>query len=531
MRDLELLRANIETLAEQGRADLALQLLQNASEQHQAYHQTERFLQLLEGVPQPLRQEQTFQRIYLQTLARARKPKEVLAWFESNTPTNGLQLYRAWALLQFNQSQQAMEVLQGLCEASVPDRGLYYRCLGMAMSRLEQAGWQHYFEQARAHLQGNALGRMLLDYGWHLYADGQHARAHATWAEAFCYLENDPYYLAWTHSNIGYLLLKNEPAEAERHFLEALRISQKKAARAFRSRALLGLGAVRRMFGELQRALQAYQEAYKARGDADDIQLALWGWGHTLRLMGQVEEGLAKLLQAHRLNPEEHWLEVDIAAAYLMLGHLEYIEQNLPRLRTLPIRDRGKIVLGILEAEWLRRKGDLAQAKARLASVETDNLWFREELNCFPLLASAVQGAQPSLRTTYRVEVNPYGRLEVRVNGRAVPLPAVSRAGELLVFLLLNGRSASLEVLLDQLSQPNSKNPRKALWEVIKSLRLALGWEDSVRSVGKVYTLDPESAWVFPTEPPLDHKGQMLEFMPGYYSNWIEEYRQQWNVI
>lgn len=300
----------------------------------------------------------------------------------------------------------------------------------MATSRLKQAGWQHYFEQARNHLQGHALGRMLLDYGWHLYVSGQPAPAHATWAEALIYLENDPYYLAWTHSNIGYLLLKDEPGKAERHFLEALRISQKKAARGFRSRALLGLGIVRRMFGELQRALQAYQEAYKARGDADDTQLALWGWGHTLRLMGQVEEGLAKLLQAHRINPEERWIELDIAAAHLMLGHLEHLEQNLPYLRSLALRDRDKIVLGILEAEWLRRRGDLAQAQARLASIESNNFWFREELSCFPLLASAVQGAQFSLRAGYRVEVNPYGRLEVRVNGRAVPLPAVSKTGE-----------------------------------------------------------------------------------------------------
>lgn len=530
MRDLELLGANLEALAEQGRADLALQLLQNANEQHQTYHQTERFLRLLEGVPEPLRQEQVFQRIYLQTLARARKPKDVLAWFESNTPADGLHLYRAWALLQFNQNQQALEVLQSLCEASVPDKGLYYRCLGMAMGRLKQAGWQKCFEQARAHLQGNALGRMLLDYGWHFYASGQHTQAHAIWAEALIYLENDPYYLAWTHSNIGYLLLKNEPGKAERHFLEALRISQKKAARGFRSRALLGLGIVRRMFAELQRALQAYQEAYKAKGDTDDTQLALWGWGHTLRLMGQVEEGLAKLLQAHRINPEVRWLELDIAAAYLMLGHLEYLEQNLPYLRTIPLRDRDKIVLGILEAEWLRRKGDLAQAKARLASVETNNLWFREELSCFPLLASAIQGTEPSLRASYRVEVNPYGRLQVRVNSRPVLLPAVSKAGELLVFLLIKGGSASLEVLLDQIATPG-KNPRKALWEVVNSLRMALGWKDSVRSTGRMYTLDPESEWVFPTEPPLDHQGQMLEFMPGYYSNWIEEYRQQWNVI
>ncbi|WP_223299597.1 hypothetical protein [Meiothermus taiwanensis] len=194
MRDLGLLGTNIEALAKQGRVDLALQLLQNASEQHQTYHQTERFLRLLEALSEPLRQELGFQRIYLQTLARARKPKDILAWFESNVPADGLHLYRAWALLQLNQNQQALEVLQGLCEASVPDRGLYYRCLGMAMNRLKQAGWQHCFEQARTHLQGNALGRMLLDYGWHLYAGGQHAAAHATWAEALTYLENDPYY-------------------------------------------------------------------------------------------------------------------------------------------------------------------------------------------------------------------------------------------------------------------------------------------------------------------------------------------------
>lgn len=530
MRDLELLGANLEALTEQGRVDLALRLLQNANEQHQTYHQAERFLHLLESVPEPLRQELIFQRIYLQTLARARRPKDVLAWFESNTPADGLHLYRAWALLQLNQNQQAMELLQSLCEASVPDRGLYYRCMGMAMNRLKQPGWQDCFEQARAHLQGNALGRMLLDYGWHLYSSGQHAPAHATWAEALIYLESDPYYLAWTHSNIGYLLLKNKPAEAEQHFLEALRISQKKAAHGFRSRALLGLGIVRRMFGELQRALQAYQEAYKVKGDADDTQLALWGWGHTLRLMGQVEEGLAKLLQAYRINPEERWIELDIAAAYLMLGHLEYLEQKLPYLRTIALKDREKIQLGILEAEWLRCKGDLAQAQARLASVESNHFWFREELSCFPLLASAVQGAQTRVRAAYRVEVNPYGRLEVRVNDRAVPLPAVSKAGELLVFLLIRGGSASLEVLLDQIATPG-KNPRKALWEVVNSLRLTLGWKDSVRSTGRMYTLDPESEWVFPTEPPLDHQGQLLEFMPGYYSNWIEEYRQQWNVI
>lgn len=528
MRDLELLEANLKALAEQGRADIALQLLQKSFEQCETFHQAERFLSLLRGVSGSFGQEQVFQRIYLQTLSRARRTAELLDWFETNAPSDGLHLYKAWALLQHNRHEEALELLKGLCEASVPDKGLYHRSLGTALFWLEAPNWNSHFEQARLHLRGTALGRMLLDYGWYLQHKGQRPAAHAIWAEALGYLEGDPYYLAWVHSNIGYLLLKDNPAKAEKHLLEALRISQKKAARAFRCRALLGLGAARRAFGELERALQAYQEAYKTKGDSDDIQLALWGWGHTLRLMGRVEEGLAKLLQALQYNPSARWIEADIAAARLMLGDLEAVEKRLPQLRALALKERGQVVLRVVEAELARQKGDLAGAQALLDGLQLGSLWAKEELGCFPLLAP---GAAANSRPRYRVEVNPYGRLQVRVNGRDAALPAVSKAGELLVFLLVRGGAASLEVLIDQLVHPDAKNPRKALWEVIKKLRLALGWEHSVRSTGKVYALDPESDWVYPTKPPLDHQGQMLEFMPGYYSNWIEEYRQQWNVI
>jgi len=123
----------------------------------------------------------------------------------------------------------------------------------------------------------------------------------------------------------------------------------------------------------------------------------------------------------------------------------------------------------------------------------------------------------------------------VRVNGRPVPIPAVSKMGELLVFLLVHGKQASLELLLDRLGNPRSKNPRKALWENIDKLRKALGWKDSVKDCGGVYSLDPRVEWICDLEPkgnpfPSAEDPSQI-FMPGYYSEWVEEWRQQWLVV
>lgn len=536
--DLELLALSIKGLWENGHTSKALQLLYQQFEQCQTHQQAERFVSLLEGLPGQLAQDTRVQQLYLQALCKARRPEHILNWFDQHQgPVQG-QVYRAWALVRGGRYAEALQMLKGIEAEPGLDRGIFYRTKGEALFWLGHPGWQQVLEQARPHLRGTALGRMLIDLGGFLNAKGRRAEARVCWAEALSYLEPDPYYLAWTHNSLGFALLNDQPQQAEQHLLEALRISQKEGARGFRSRALAGVGAVRRSLGEWSRALHSYQLAYRAASEASDGQLALWGWGHTFRLMGRVEEALARLLQAWQMNPQEVWLEADLAATRLMLGEQESVRQSLPRLQGYVelgrLGQRGQLVLRVLQAELARQQGQAEQARALLAGLDRQSLWAREELGCFPALARLL-GLEPLQKQPFRVEVRPFGRLEVRVNGRPVPIPAVSKTGELLVFLLVHGREASLEVLLDRLGDPHNKNPRKALWEVIEKLRQALGWRESVQSHGGVYTLDPQAEWKCDLEPgnlPA-HRGfeRSQSFMQGYYSEWVEEWRQQWLVV
>ncbi|MCX7783289.1 MAG: tetratricopeptide repeat protein [Meiothermus sp.] len=536
--DRELVALTLAGLLEHGRINTAIQLLQQQFEQCQTHQQAVHLVNLLESLPTGFAQEDGVQQLYLQSLCRARKPQRILEWFEQHTGPVRWQVYRAWALVREGRYAEALEVLRTIEAEAELDWGIFYRAKGEALFWLGQPDWQPVLEQARPHLQGAALGRMLIDLGGFLNARGRRAAARVCWAEALGYLEGDPYYLAWTHNSLGYVLLNDQPHQAEQHLLAALQISQKEGALGFRCKALAGVGAVRRSLGEWPRALHSYQKAYRAGGDGKDPQLALWGWGHTLRLMGQVEEALAKLLQARQMNPAEVWLEADLAATRLMLGERETVQESLPRLRGCAqsgqLGERGRLVLRVLEAELARQQGQLHQASELLAGLDLQSLWAREELGCFPALAR-MAGLEPMHKQPFRVEVRPFGRLEVRVNGRPVPIPAVSKVGELLVFLLVHGKEASLEVLLDRLGDASNKNPRKALWEVIEKLRQALGWRESVQSHGGVYTLDPGAEWVCHLEaqsypfPSADEPSQT--FMPGYYSEWVEEWRQRWLVV
>lgn len=535
--DLQLVALSLGGLLESGRTQAAVQLLKSQFEMCHTHQQAEQLLGLLERLPDCFSQDLAAQQLYLQTLCRARKPQRILEWFESNPGDAGLQVYRAWALARAGRYTEALEVLEGV----LPERdgGIFYRTKGEALFWLNDPNWQGVLEQSRSYLQGAALGRMLIDLGGFLNVRGQRAAARVCWAEALSYLADDPYYLAWTHNSIGYALLKDQPVEAERHLLEAVRISKKEGAKAFRSKALAGLGAFRRSMGELERALHSYQQAFRAGGDGKDPQLALWGWGHILRLLGRLEEALAKLQQALRLNPAEVWLEADLAASHLMLGERERVEQSLSRLHgylgSKQLGERTQVVLRVVEAELARQDGDAERALNLLNGMCPESLWVREELGCFPSLAQMIGVLSPPRGRSYCVDVKPFGCLEVRVNGRAVPLPAVSKAGELLVFLLVNGQKASLEVLLDRLGDPRNKNPRKALWGVIEKLRQALGWQDSVQSCGGAYILDPEAQWICDLDPSshLSVAGNdpSQTFMEGYYSEWVVEWRQQWLVV
>jgi hypothetical protein len=116
-----------------------------------------------------------------------------------------------------------------------------------------------------------------------------------------------------------------------------------------------------------------------------------------------------------------------------------------------------------------------------------------------------------------------FGSLEVKVNGRPVPINPTGRPGELLVFLLENGGSAGVEHLLDQLYQGNRPQDRKALWETAERLREALGWKGSVQIKGGIYRLDHAAEWIYRDQPPQGAG----EFMVGHYANWIQE---RWGI-
>ncbi|GIW35121.1 MAG: hypothetical protein KatS3mg072_2454 [Meiothermus sp.] len=524
-------------MLEAGHDQAALQLLYNAFEQCQTYQQALDLLERLRRLPLAYDHHPSSARLYVQTLCRARRPDEILQFFSNHSPEAALWVYQAWALVRLGRYSQALQTLENATPATDMDWSIFYRSKGEALFWTGDPGWLEVFDRSRAHLQGTALGRMLLDRGWFLNHRGQRPAALVSWAEALAYLERDPYYLAWAHHSLGSALLHDQPHKAEHHLLEAYKVSRKEAAREFRARALVGLGAVRRSLGEWERALDSYQYAFKEAGDTQDRLLALWGWGHTLRLMGRVEQAFSKLIQAWELKPEE-WLEADLAATRLMLGERKSVLESLPRLQTLlqegKLGERSRVVLRVLEAELARQQGSERQAQALIAELDPQSLWVREELGCFPGLARQM-GLHPPHTQRFRVEVQPFGRLEVRVNGRPVPIGAVSKAGELLVFLLVQRGQASLELLLDRLGDPHNKNPRKALWETIEKLRRALGWKDSVQSCGRVYTLDPRAEWVCDLEPKSypfpSAEDPSQTFMAGYYSEWVEEWRQQWLVV
>ena len=516
---------SLTALLQRDRTDTAIKLLAELIEQAVTHQEAEQIANLSLELPQALLQDSLLQRLYAALLCRSRKTQPLLQYLDSvAAPTPELQLYRAWALLRLGESKAALELLESIKGTSQPDQGLFWRTKAEALYRQGYADWQTAFLKARNHLSGSALGRSLLDEGSFLFYSGQQAAARVVWSESLAHLRGDIYYLAWVRYNLGTALIKDRPQEAETHFLEAVRLSGKQVAQEFRARALCGLASVRRSFGEWERALYSYLEASQIPGDPDDHQQALWGYAHTLRLLGRVEEALAQLIVAHQIepSPSANWLYADLAAAKLMLEDIAGAKESLARATRLG--ERGSIISHVARAVILHRGGEFAAAQTLLAGLDPQNLWVREELHCFPELKAYFALPESPIQRQRWVEVNPFGLLEVRVNGRPVPISPTGRPGELLVLLLENGKSAGLEGLLDRLfdqSKGKAKD-RKALWATVQKLRQALGWKQSVQLKRGIYQLDPSTQWHYHGKPtPEDNS----EFLPGHFSNWVQEKR------
>ncbi|MCS7057333.1 MAG: tetratricopeptide repeat protein [Meiothermus sp.] len=480
-----------------------------------------------------LRDNPTALGLYAQTLSIARMHEELLEQTEGlplQTDYAKALLYRAWALNRAGRSQESLGLLERIEQLLEPEnRGQWLRFKAEAMARLHQPGWQEVYAQASQCLKGSELGRCLHDWGYYLYRQGQTAEARSLWGKALAHVHHDPYYQAWLHHNLGITVLHSHPEEAEYHLLQAAELSKRKEAGDFRARALCGLAAVRRTLGEWERALKSYHAAVQAAKETDDLRVAYQGIGLTLRLMGKPAEALAYFWKAHAAEPLDE-VYVDIAIANLMLNNPNAAETALNQARQIGPRAAMKALLA--RAELARRKKKTEALAALLGQIEWSQPWLLEEQACLPaLFAEARQrGYLEGPRNRARpleVEVRAGGVLQVKVNGREIPLSPTSRAGEVLVLLLENGGEATLDQLMDQLypEEIHRHKARRAIWPHIERLREALGWERSVEARGGTYRLDPRARWRYDMrDPRVRRKGK---FMEGVFSNWVQQRREE----
>jgi hypothetical protein len=187
----------------------------------------------------------------------------------------------------------------------------------------------------------------------------------------------------------------------------------------------------------------------------------------------------------------------------------------------------------VLKAEISRHLGQSAMALKHLQNLPLESLVMREEASCWPeLMAMARQQQQAvPIPLTYLgqtvVQVRALGILKVEVNGRAVSIGPTSRVGELLVLLLEEGQEATVELLTDRLWPDEPEAKLRALWQLVRQLRRAMGWPGSVVARGGAYGLDPAVHWQYDVDRLRTQKGSAPRFLEGVYSPWAQEVAQQ----
>ncbi len=453
------------------------------------------------------------------------------------TPTTELKVYKAFALLRHNNTKEALKLIQKTiqdCEGEL--LGWALRIEAESLAVLKRQTWQEHFEQACKHLEGRALGACLIEYGNHLLATGERKTARRTWLQALPILQHDPYYRSWLHYNLGILCLGDLLLpEAESHFLEMLNSAKKnKSTKSDFARAWCGIGAARRALGEWPRAEAAYREAIRRSTEIDDKQEAWRGLGHTYRISGRAELAPEALGIAAKLGAD--WVWAEMAAMWLMLDDEAAATEALTRLRPNNPGDEQQAM--IVRAEMARRHNDTKSAMHYLKKIIMQTLWVSEEQRCFPELFKLMHQHKlgnikklPNKKQT-TIEVNTKGILRVRVNKRNISLRPTGRTAELLVLLLEHNNAASSETLIEALYPNTGSGPverrkkTRAIWQLVKELRQAFGWNTSVTALNNAYRLDPESIWKYDREHDKNTQQTTNNFLEGNYSEWVQRVRQ-----
>jgi tetratricopeptide (TPR) repeat protein len=445
--------------------------------------------------------------------------------------TASIQLERAGALISHHRYVEARATLEQTLLHLAPgsDQGLAWSRLGLALYHLEQP-WRESYRQAKMLLSGEELGKALLNEGFCLADGQQYAEARRVWLESLPHFRSNPRMLAWTRYNLGITGLQDFDPEAERHFLEADRLTHNAKALTLRSAVLNGLAGSRRVFGEWARAESTYREALHAAADTHDQQESYLGLARTLRLAGRLSEALETLefaLSDATLEP--NLFHVARAKVFLALNQNDHARQSLERVGHL-VSTSDQWLERIARAELARRDGHLDQAVQLLEGLPVHTLHAREEVRQWPQLFQLLElaGKPVPLPLGYvqgtTVRVMALGVLRVTVNDRIVPIVPTGRVGELLVFLLEHGGAASLEVIAEALyPDVTHKRARKSIWMLVKFLRDALGWEGSVIALRGAYQLDPNVTWAYDMREARSHGAVQSAFLEGIYSNWALE--------
>ena len=476
---------------------------------------------------------------YAELLLRTRRFAAALA-FSSGRIAGGdglpaLVVMHAFALLRANQPWQALEQVEAALRGSLErgDLGLAWRVKAEALFRLGQPGWEEAFGRAIRLLEGRPLGTCLLEWGTLLEEALEHAAAQSRWAQALPLFDDDAYYRAWLHFNMGLSCARALRLEqAEQHFEWLRRVSRHDEARMFKSRSWCGFGLVWRVAGEFARAERAYRLAERFAVEDVDWQQALRGLGHTLRLAGHASVALEPLQRATAIlsgADGTSWVFVDLAVARWANGDREGAFAALARTGELTGEDLER--RHVLLADMARSDGNANMALEHLSKVRMGSLWASEEFGFFPALKAlwlAMGEAAPrdlAQAVQTEVQVLACGPLRVLVNGRRVMLASNSRAALVLVLLLEHGGSLGMEELLEllfpEVAPEAASGKRKLVSKAVRALRDALGWDGCVPESGGTYVLDDRVVWLYDVREALGRGEAVTQFMTGVYDEWV----------
>jgi tetratricopeptide (TPR) repeat protein len=498
------LSESLKALLEMDRQAMAVRTLERVMDDiHDQHAWVELRAVITESLGPEVLQQTPWTGLYARVLRGCRDAKTILEISQgSDDPM--VQLERAWALIFIQQFEQADAILETVIPVLTrAPLGLAYRF--KASIQFEQGtDWQSTWAEVRSRLQGRELGVALLDEVYQLMQSGDGQRGRESALEAAALLERDPYHRAWAQHAIGMSYLREKQIDhAENALTEADQLSRKRRAKAFRARALCGMGSLRRLQGDLTLAEAHFREAIKHAREPDDLSEALWGVGHLLRLQQKPTQALEQFKRALRVSTAAKWIEIHRALAYLMLGNCDEAREAI--IRAGPVVGATQHRLIVARAELARIEGNTALALEELRSLPSESVTAQDESQLFNELFSMLEPhptdrAQTNpLLERRKIEISCLEQMTVHVNGRPIAINRASKSTVLLRVLLQSNTALSIETLVRNLwpeSPESDLNKKlKQLSQTARELRNLFGWSNAIVMLGGTYRLDPKADW------------------------------------